>query len=125
MISSRIIAQSVYELSQNSSKINIADNLIVYLKQNNLLPLLSSIVENLEHIQIGVKSKQELNITSAHKLSEDALKDIKHSLSAEKVGTVTEDIKLIGGFVAEFDGVVYDASIATQLSKLKNTLRKA
>ncbi len=79
-------------------------------------------VEHLERMQANARAKLELDIVSAHKLSDSAVKEIKKSLGADQLGTVTEDSNLIGGFVAEYNGVVYDASVATQLNRLKNTL---
>jgi len=122
MISSQAIAQSVYELSQDRGNKNVAGNLVTYLESNNLMPLLGSIVEHLERIQANTSAKLELNIVSAHKLTESTVKEIKKSLGAGQLGTVTEDNSLVGGFVAEYNGVVYDASVATQLNRLKNTL---
>lgn len=122
MISSRAIAQATYELAQDSSNKKIAENLVAYLEHNNLLPLLGSVVEHLENIAAKAGAQAELDIVSAHKLTDATVKEIKKSLGADQLGTVTENKELIGGFVAEYNGVVYDASIATQLNKLKNSL---
>jgi F0F1-type ATP synthase delta subunit len=122
MISSRAIAQATYELAQDSSNKKVAEHLVIYLERNNLLPLLGSIVEHLERITAEAGAQAELDIVSAHKLSDATVKEIKKSLGAEQLGSVTENKQLIGGFVAEYNGVVYDASVATQLNKLKNSL---
>jgi F0F1-type ATP synthase delta subunit len=122
MISSRAIAQSVYELAQDSANKDVAGNLVTYLERNNLMPLLGSVVEHLERIRTTASAKLELDIVSAHKLPDSTVKEIKKSLGADQLGTVTEDASLVGGFVAEYNGVVYDASVTTQLNRLKSTL---
>jgi F0F1-type ATP synthase delta subunit len=122
MTSSRTIARAVYELAQDSANKNIAENLAQYLDRNNLMPLLGSIVQHLEYMHRQANARTKLDIISAYTLPKDILQDIKKSLGAEHLGNVQEDKDLLGGFIAEYNGVVYDASIKTQLTRLKNNL---
>ncbi|MBP6925837.1 MAG: F0F1 ATP synthase subunit delta [Candidatus Pacebacteria bacterium] len=122
MTSSRTIARAVYELAQDSANKNIAENLAQYLDRNNLMPLLGSVVQHLEYMHRQASARTKLDIVSAYTLPKDTVQDIKKSLGAEHLGSVQEDKDLLGGFIAEYNGVVYDASIKTQLTRLKNNL---
>ncbi len=122
MLHSREIAQAVYELAQEGGNKNVVTELVVYLEKNNLLPLLGQIVQHIERIHVDSQNKLSLDIVSAYKLPKSVIKDIQESLGATEIGNVTEDSNLIGGFVAEHNGVVYDASVVTQINKLKSAL---
>ena len=72
-----------------------------------------------------IKHISIVKVTTATKLTDAQLKEIKDKLVAssvtdDKVELITEvDPELIGGFVVEFDDRLYDASIKHQLRKLK------
>ena len=67
-------------------------------------------------------------VTSATALSATELEDIKRQLAAGGKTEATVDIEtnidpsIIGGFILEFDGKVYDASVAHKLSELRKEL---
>ena len=69
-----------------------------------------------------------VNLTTATKLSDAALESIKNKLmesvlTDDKVEINTSvDPKLVGGFVLEFDGKQYDASVARKLEVLRKEL---
>jgi F-type H+-transporting ATPase subunit delta len=71
-----------------------------------------------------------VKLTSAVPLSADTLTGIKRQLIASKKTESTVDLdtqidpSLIGGFILEFDGQVYDASVAHKLKEMKTELRK-
>ena len=71
-----------------------------------------------------------VKVTSAAPLSEAELAAIRQQLIASGKTEASVDFKtaidedLIGGFVLEFDGKVYDASVAHKLSELRKELRK-
>jgi len=66
-------------------------------------------------------------VTSAKELDEKQLKDIAKTLSEvvkkEVDVNVTIDPSLIGGVVAEIEGMIYDGSVKTQISRLKQSLK--
>ena len=66
-------------------------------------------------------------ITSAKELDDKQLKDIAKTLSEvvkkEVDVSVTIDPSLIGGVVAEIEGMIYDGSVKTQISRLKQSLK--
>jgi len=122
MTSSRTIARAVYELAQDSANKNVAEDLVEYLDRNNLMSLLAVIIQNVEYMHQEAKSHKRLDIVSAYVLPGNAVKEIQKVLCAEHAGVAREDKNLIGGFIAEYNGVVYDASVATQLTRLKHVL---
>ena len=77
-----------------------------------------------------IKHISTVKLTSAAPLSADTLEAIKRELidshkTESKVELHTQiDPELIGGFILEFDGKVYDASVAHKLKNLKDELRK-
>ena len=72
-----------------------------------------------------LKNISTIHITSAEKLSEQALQNIKDKLHNKgivdgKIEMIEKvDPSLIGGFVMEFDGYRYDSSISWILSDLR------
>lgn len=71
-----------------------------------------------------------VKLTSATTLSPATLSDIKRQLVASGKTEPTVDLQtqidpeLIGGFVLEFGGRVYDASVAQKLKNMKTELRR-
>jgi F-type H+-transporting ATPase subunit delta len=69
-------------------------------------------------------------VTSAAPLDADALSAIKHQLVAGGKTEASIDIQtaidpaLMGGFVLEFDGKVYDASVSHKLNQIRKELVK-
>lgn len=123
MISSRHIAQAVYELAQEGHDSMIHTRVFEYLQSHNLLSLLGNVMHHLEQLYETEKRHQTLQITSAQDMSESFVKELKKTLSAHHVAPVVVHPELQGGFIAEYQGVVYDASVKTQLEKLKQILK--
>ncbi|CAH1000072.1 ATP synthase subunit delta [Neolewinella maritima] len=71
-----------------------------------------------------------VRLTSAAPLTADTLAAVKRQLVASGKTEDTIDLEtqidpeLIGGFILEFDGQVYDASVAHKLSNMRTELRK-
>lgn len=68
---------------------------------------------------------KEVILTTNTRLSKDTVATLTR-MTAEKFGTenvvhVTDD-RIIGGFTIRSEGVFYDMSIASQISRLKNSL---
>jgi len=119
---SRDINILVNEIGYNE---NLSSKIIDYLEYNNMLHLLPNIIKNLEDIN---KEKDILNsckIYSSHKLSDKIITDIKSDLDINSTETnFTVDSNLIGGFIVEHKGVIYDASILNTLNKAERLLAK-
>jgi F-type H+-transporting ATPase subunit delta len=77
-----------------------------------------------------IKHISSVKLTSAAPLSAPTLNRIKEQLIAGGKTEPTVDLdtnidpSLIGGFILEFDGQVYDASVAHKLKNMKSELRK-
>ena len=71
-----------------------------------------------------------VKLTSAAPLSADTLASVKRQLVAsgkteDSIDLETQiDPDLIGGFILEFDGQVYDASVSHKLKEMRTELRK-
>ncbi|MBB4077674.1 F-type H+-transporting ATPase subunit delta [Lewinella aquimaris] len=77
-----------------------------------------------------IKHISTVKLTSAAPLSAATLSTLQQQLIASgrtesKIDLETNiDPDLIGGFILEFDGQVYDASVSHKLKNMKNELRK-
>ena len=71
-----------------------------------------------------------VTLTTASKLSEDTIKQLKAKFQAsaatdETIEIETEvDPEIIGGFIATFDDNIFDASVASKLSNLKKEFKE-
>ena len=77
-----------------------------------------------------IKNISTVKLTSAAPLTADTLRAIEQQLGDSGKTEVNIDMEteidpsLIGGFILEFDGKVYDASISHKLKNMKDELRK-
>jgi F-type H+-transporting ATPase subunit delta len=77
-----------------------------------------------------IKQITSVKVTSAAELSEVELADIKSKLITSGNTEADIDIEtvidpsLIGGFILEYDGKVYDASVAYKLTELRREFKK-
>jgi len=122
MIHSDAIARAVYELAEDSANKHVVENLIAYLESHHLMPLLVSILQHVEQMHARTSAQKSLDIIFAYPLSESLVSEIKKVLGAKTIGSQKQDKDLIGGFIMEYNGVRYDASVSTQLVRLTNAL---
>ena len=124
MISSTNIAQAVYELSQKEHNgAALSDNLVLYLEKNHALALLPNVIAQLQYLQSRGDAYATIRITSPYAMDKKILGTITKTLDAtDAPQELQQQPELIGGFVAEYKGVVYDASVQTQLTNLKQAL---
>lgn len=124
MISSRLLAETIYELAQeehNGKK--LVDNLMAYLASNHLVALAPEIINHLDRMREEHERAQLLTLTSAKKVPNAMITMIAKALQAKDAPVQQHvDAALQGGFIAEYQGVVYDTSLTTQLTKLKQVL---
>jgi F-type H+-transporting ATPase subunit delta len=78
----------------------------------------------------ALKNITSVRITSATELTEQEMKDIKAKLLADEttgqdlaIETVI-DPSIIGGFILEYDGTVYDASVTQKLKEIRREFEK-
>jgi F-type H+-transporting ATPase subunit delta len=113
----RIFEGKIHALSINFLLL-IAEN-----KRENYIPGIFRYLEDLYRREEGVKSAV---LTSAQPLNESLVAQIKEILEKEFKSKVElsqkVDEKLIGGFVLRVEDKQYDASLSTQLKKIREQL---
>jgi len=112
------------------SKIGISDyavNFLNILLDKDRFVFLRDIRDTYKMILDEASGRVRAQVTSAKELDEKQLKDIAKTLSEvvkkEVDVNVTIDPSLIGGVVAEIEGMIYDGSVKTQISRLKQSLK--
>lgn len=113
----RIFEGKIHPLSINFLLL-IAEN-----KRENYIPGIFRYLEDLYRREEGIKSAV---LTSAQPLNESLVAQIKEILEKEFKSKVElsqkVDQKLIGGFVLRVEDKQYDASLSTQLKKIREQL---
>lgn len=125
MINSLHLAKAIRELSrENILASKILPAFLAYSQKYHLEPLWPAVVRQLEAWDRQEKIFNTMEISSGLPLSVDTVTDIKKSLSDEgEVVTVQKiDQSLVGGFMATYQGIIFDASIRKQLNLLKTKL---
>ena len=127
MIKARVIAQTVYELVANDGREPelVVDRLVRFVERNNLTQQLPSIFAYLEQVAGRTSADEAVVVHTATPMPPETMHAITRYINAPPDATVTEHIDptLIGGFIARYRGIVHDASIATQLRRLREELR--
>ncbi len=98
------------------------EQFVLILQKNNKLKKIDYIIKDF----ITYSKKQEgikiVEIETARKLEPSALSSIKKLFGEKSEITETINKNLLGGVKIKVDDMVYDASLKTQLSKLKASL---
>ena len=124
MKSPRIIAKSLYLLSKKNDTNKVSLAFLDYVKKRHMQKELPNILAHLKHL-VSIDSKlNTANIVSAFTLNKDSLQKIKELVGVDKNSKIVlkEDESFLGGFIINYKGLMYDASIKRKLSKLKESL---
>lgn len=112
------------------AKINLTkylDNFLNILLDKDRFVYLGSILDSYRQIIDEASGRVRASVTSASALEKDQLDRLVGTLSKivkkEVDLDVTIDPALIGGVIAEVEGMVYDGSVKTQISRLKQSLK--
>jgi len=112
------------------SKTGISDyagNFLNILLDKDRFVFLRDIRDTYKKILDEASGRVMAQVTSAKELDAQELKDIAKTLSVvvkkEVNVNVIIDPSLIGGVVAEIEGMIYDGSVKTQISRLKQSLK--
>ena len=104
----------------------IVSKLLILLADRDRLSLLEQIAAAYHDLLADRQNVVRAEVTSAEPLSADRLRAIEHRLATmtgKRVSmTAKVDKDIIGGVVARVGSTVYDASIATQLKKIRDRL---
>jgi F0F1-type ATP synthase delta subunit len=121
---SRVLAKTLFQLLKESPGQEQAaiQAFVNFCQQNNLTSRLPAVVENLTEEFAQDKKNKSFKVSFAESPSQALLADIKKYLQAPATAetALTKDDSLIGGFVAEYQGLVFDVSIKKQLEKIKS-----
>jgi F-type H+-transporting ATPase subunit delta len=117
---------AVTELTKLAGVSPIVSKLLALLAQGDRLVLLNDVAAVYGEMLLGRQNVVRAEVTTATPLSADKSAGIERGLAAltgKKILMVTRvDEKIVGGVVARVGSTVYDASIATQLKKIRQRL---
>ena len=127
-MNSRKLAQNLVTLTERTSSIDEAvDMFWQFMEERNLVGYAPSIMQHLRYLHQQSLAANSLKINSRHELDADTITAIKTALEVPDQVPVstTIDTTVIGGFVAEYQGRQYDASLAQSAHRLANQLTQA
>jgi F-type H+-transporting ATPase subunit delta len=115
------------DVSSNITLTSFMENFLNILLEKDRFTYLESILDSYSGIIDEASGRVRASVTSASPLEKDQLDRIAGTLSKvvkkEVDLDVTVDPALIGGLIAEVQGMVYDGSVKTQISRLKQSLK--
>lgn len=122
----KLYASALYEALDGKGDMEtekVISNFLNFLKEKGDLYRIQKVLKEFEEIYDKKNGISKLKIKSAFPLSEDMIKKIAGSLGIKKYEAKTaEDKGLIGGFVAQYDDNLVDASLKNNLNKLHKQL---
>jgi len=114
------------QITQLSGFSPIVSKLLILLADRDRLALLKDISRQYRDFLAERQNLVRAEVTSAEPLSSDRIQTIERrlaTLTGKRVAMTTKvDESIIGGVVARVGSTVYDASIATQLKKIRERL---
>ena len=125
-VSARQLAQTLITLAEEKPDQidSVVANFVELLEDYNLTGKSDVILRHLEAHKNTLMAQGTLKISAKHDVSETLLKEIKASLNVEKDAPVELDINEDhdGGVIAEYQGMVLDASTDSILNRLTHQL---
>jgi len=119
------LAKALYEVTKDMKgadlKIVLADFVTILAREHKLKKADYIIAEYIKYAKAG-EGIQEIEITSARELDEKTLNHIKKAFGNNTEATVKIDESLLGGVRVKTEDRILDASLKTQLLKLRNSL---
>lgn len=123
ILKKRILGQIITEIklnkySENFFNILLEKDRFVYLE--SILDAYRVILDEASgRVRATVTSAMELDKIQVERISEALKKVVKKEVDLD----LSIDPSLIGGLIAEVEGMVYDGSVKTQISRLKQSLK--
>ena len=128
MISSKNLADAIYNISLDHTQSDtvLIDAILSYVKKYKLESLLPKTLIYLEDKVNKDLDWNTLSILSKTEINKEVSGSIAQKIKAEEAKKINIrlDENLIGGFMATYKGIIYDASIKNQLQLLRNSLTK-
>lgn len=124
-ITTKQFASALYEITDGlkGEKLNEAlRQFVLLLVKYHKLKQGARIIAEFEKYAKKKAGVVEIEITSAHKLSDTTLNRIKKVFGTEVESVEKIDEKLLGGITVKMEDKILDASLKTQLLNLKQSL---
>lgn len=105
-----------------SEQEQVVRQFLSFIRQKNLELFLPQILSEFE--RLTQEEEQRCEFTSPYPLDEETKQSIKQAfdIPLETPETETIDESLIGGVVARFSNILYDASLRTKINRLRQSL---
>jgi F-type H+-transporting ATPase subunit delta len=120
---------AVVELTARANVSSIVGKLLALLAERDRLVLLPDLVTAYRDRMLAHRNVVRAEVTTAAALAPERAQEIQQSLAGVTGQTVTlesrVDPSIIGGVIARVGSVVYDASVTTQLQKMKDRLMES
>ncbi len=95
---------------------------VALLHKNQSLNKIPYIIKDFEIYSAKMQGSEKATIKSARELSDSTIEEIKKFLSLKGEVKTKIDEKILGGTVVEVGNKIFDASLKTQINKLKQQL---
>lgn len=121
----RQLAKVLYQLTKDAQKdqLDVAiREFLLFVKQEHMMSKMDAIIEEFVAYAKQQEGVVDLEITTAHDVSQEVVKSIEKRFGDKVETTTKKDESLIGGVVVKAGNTIFDASIKTQLQQLKRTM---
>ena len=118
-------AKILYALTVDLSEKELQKNIeafIALLQKNQSLNKLPYIIKEFEIYYDKVQGNEKAVIKTARELPKSSIEEIKKFLSLKGEVKVKTDENILGGVVVQVGNKIFDASLKTQINKLKQQL---
>ncbi len=118
-------AKILYALTVDLSEKELQKNIeafIALLQKNQSLNKLPYIIKEFEIYSDKVQGNEKAVIKTARELPKSSIEEIKKFLSLKGEVKVKTDENILGGVVVQVGNKIFDASLKTQINKLKQQL---
>ncbi len=125
MISAQVIARGLHKLLVSGTpQEEVFQSFQIYITQHHLQGIVPNVIHYLELFLEQAKSKQGVQISTAHDITQQTIAKILNYVNAEKNSPVifNKNEKIVGGFIARYNDVEYDASLSAQLLRFKKAV---
>lgn len=131
-ISPRVYAISLHQVLKDQppqKHAAVIKNFLKLLRKNRDLKILDRVVSELDHYLDEISRRGEVEIISAHPLSEKVKREIqkmiKEELAVKEVRLKERlDKQLIGGLILNWNDRIFDGSVKNRLTQLKKILAR-
>ena len=126
ILRSKLFAQALFSLIIDDKRdtLGVARQFIAFLDTNKLFHMAPAVVRHLERLAEEYKEENTLTIRVAHPIGANSTEAIRSRMNVPRGADtlVEEDRDVLGGFVATYGEMLYDASLRNQLATLKQRL---